>query len=101
MRRGYDARGPDSSSATADRVVLEDESARLSAGTATVGVTFPTGRIRMASSSKRRQTMAKMTRERALIEKRARKQEKIEARKAAAAAPQEEPQGEEETPPVE
>jgi hypothetical protein len=33
--------------------------------------------------------MAKMTRERALIEKRARKQEKIEARKAAAAAPPE------------
>jgi hypothetical protein len=39
--------------------------------------------------------MAKMTRERALIEKRARKQEKIEARKAAAAAPQE-PAAEEE-----
>jgi len=34
--------------------------------------------------------MAKMTRERALIEKRARKQEKVEARKAAANAPQEE-----------
>jgi hypothetical protein len=39
--------------------------------------------------------MAKMTRERALIEKRARKQEKIEARRAAAAQP---PQTEEETP---
>ena len=52
----------------------------------------------MASSSKRRQTMAKMTRERALIEKRARKQEKIDARKAAAAAAAQEPQAEEDTP---
>jgi hypothetical protein len=44
--------------------------------------------------------MAKMTRERALIEKRARKQEKIDARRAAAAAPpqEHEPPAEEETP---
>ncbi len=39
----------------------------------------------MSSSSKRRQTMAKMTRERAVKEKRARKAEKKEERKAAAA----------------
>ena len=40
----------------------------------------------MASSSKRRTTMAKITRERAVQEKRARKQEKKEERKEAAAA---------------
>ena len=39
----------------------------------------------MSSSSKQRQTMAKMTRERAVKEKRALKQEKKEERKAAAA----------------
>jgi hypothetical protein len=39
----------------------------------------------MASSSKRRQTMAKINRERAVKEKRALKQEKKEARKQAAA----------------
>jgi hypothetical protein len=42
----------------------------------------------MASSSKRRQTMAKMNRERAVKEKRALKQEKKEARKQAAAEAQ-------------
>ncbi|MFN2472189.1 MAG: hypothetical protein ABR583_14620 [Gaiellaceae bacterium] len=40
----------------------------------------------MASSNKKRQTMAKMTRERAVQEKRARKQEKKEEKKQAAAA---------------
>ena len=40
----------------------------------------------MSSSNKRRQTMAKMTRERAVKEKRALKQEKRDERKAAAAA---------------
>ena len=40
----------------------------------------------MASSSKRRQTFAKMTRERAVKEKRELKAEKKEARKLAAAA---------------
>jgi hypothetical protein len=40
----------------------------------------------MASTSKRRTTMAKMERERAVREKRARKQEKREEKKAAAAA---------------
>jgi hypothetical protein len=40
----------------------------------------------MGSSSKKRQTFAKMTRERAVKERRALKQEKKEARKAAAAA---------------
>jgi hypothetical protein len=39
----------------------------------------------MASGSKRRQTMAKINRERAVKEKRALKQEKKEARKQAAA----------------
>ena len=39
----------------------------------------------MSSSSKQRQTMAKMTRERAVKEKRALKQEKKDERKAAAA----------------
>lgn len=39
----------------------------------------------MASSAKRRQTMAKMTRERKVKEKRERKQEKKEAKKLAAA----------------
>jgi hypothetical protein len=39
----------------------------------------------MSSSSKRRQTMAKMTRERTVKERRARKQEKKEERKQAAA----------------
>jgi hypothetical protein len=39
----------------------------------------------MASGSKRRQTMAKMNRERAVREKRALKREKKEARKQAAA----------------
>jgi hypothetical protein len=39
----------------------------------------------MGSSSKRRQTMAKMTRERALQEKRERKQEKKELKKQLAA----------------
>jgi hypothetical protein len=39
----------------------------------------------MGSSSKRRQTMAKLTRERALQEKRERKQEKKELRKQLAA----------------
>jgi hypothetical protein len=39
----------------------------------------------MGSSTKRRQTIAKIARERAVLEKRARKQEKIAARKAAAA----------------
>jgi hypothetical protein len=39
----------------------------------------------MSSSSKRRQTMAKMARERAVKERRARKQEKREERKLAAA----------------
>jgi hypothetical protein len=43
----------------------------------------------MGSSSKRRQTMAKMDRERTLKERRARKQEKREARKLAAAVPEE------------
>ena len=38
----------------------------------------------MASSSKRRQTFAKMSRERAVLEKRTRKQEKSAARKLAA-----------------
>jgi hypothetical protein len=42
----------------------------------------------MSSSSKRRQTMAKMTRERALQEKRERKQEKKEAKKQLAAEAQ-------------
>ena len=40
----------------------------------------------MGSSSKKRQTMAKMTRERTVKEKRARKQEKKDEKKAAAAA---------------
>lgn len=40
----------------------------------------------MGSNSKRQQTMAKMTRERAVKEKRARKQEKKDERKLAAAA---------------
>ncbi|MGD0273572.1 MAG: hypothetical protein ABSB96_07580 [Gaiellaceae bacterium] len=40
----------------------------------------------MSSSTKKRQTMAKMTRERAVKEKRARKQEKKDERKLAAAA---------------
>jgi hypothetical protein len=40
----------------------------------------------MGSSSKKRQTMAKLNRERAVKEKRARKQEKKDERKAAAAA---------------
>jgi hypothetical protein len=97
MRGGYDDGRRRSSSATADRVVLEDESARPSSRTATVEGDVPDRKDPMASSSKRRQTMAKMTRERALIEKRARKQEKIEARKAAAAAPQEPPAEEEPT----
>ena len=39
----------------------------------------------MSSSSKQRQTMAKMTRERAVKEKRALKQERKDERKAAAA----------------
>jgi ribosome assembly protein YihI (activator of Der GTPase) len=39
----------------------------------------------MGSSSKRRQTMAKMTRERALQEKRERKQQKKDEKKEAAA----------------
>jgi hypothetical protein len=39
----------------------------------------------MGSSSKKRQTMAKMTRERAVKEKRERKQEKKDEKKAAAA----------------
>jgi hypothetical protein len=39
----------------------------------------------MGSSSKRRQTMAKMNRERAVKERRARKQEKKDERKRAAA----------------
>ena len=39
----------------------------------------------MSSSNKRRQTMAKLTRERAVKERRARKQEKKEERKQAAA----------------
>jgi hypothetical protein len=39
----------------------------------------------MSSTSKRRQTMAKMTRERTVKERRARKQEKKEERKRAAA----------------
>ena len=39
----------------------------------------------MGSTSKRRQTMAKMTRERTVKERRARKQEKKEERKRAAA----------------
>lgn len=42
----------------------------------------------MASSSRRRQTMAKINRERAVREKRALKAEKKEARKLAAADPQ-------------
>lgn len=40
----------------------------------------------MGSSSKKRQTMAKLNRERLVKEKRARKQEKKDERKAAAAA---------------
>jgi hypothetical protein len=40
----------------------------------------------MASSSKRKTTMAKLNRERALVERRLRKQAKKEARKQAAAA---------------
>ena len=40
----------------------------------------------MGSSSKKRQTMAKMTRERAVKERRARKQEKKDQRKQAATA---------------
>lgn len=40
----------------------------------------------MGSSTKRQQTMAKLTRERAVKEKRARKQEKREEKKLAAAA---------------
>lgn len=40
----------------------------------------------MSSSSKKRQTMAKMTRERAVKEKRAQKQERKDERKLAAAA---------------
>lgn len=40
----------------------------------------------MGSSSKRRQTMAKMNRERAVKERRARKQEKKDEKKQAAAA---------------
>jgi|RhiMetdeSRZDD1v2_1073273.scaffolds.fasta_scaffold1074874_2 hypothetical protein len=43
----------------------------------------------MGSSSKRRQTMAKMDRERTLKERRARKQEKREARRLAGAVPEE------------
>ena len=46
----------------------------------------------MGSSAKRRQTIAKITRERAVLEKRARKQEKIAAKKAAATAPDEAPE---------
>jgi len=42
----------------------------------------------MGSNTKRQQTMAKMSRERALREKRARKQEKKEEKKLAAAAAQ-------------
>jgi hypothetical protein len=42
----------------------------------------------MGSSSKRRQTMAKMTRERALQEKRERKQQKKDEKKEMAAAEQ-------------
>jgi hypothetical protein len=41
----------------------------------------------MASSSKRKTTMAKLNRERALLERRLRKQAKKEARKRAAAGP--------------
>jgi hypothetical protein len=52
----------------------------------------------MASSSKRKTTMAKLNRERAVIEKRQRKQAKKVARKQAAAAaasgPSETPAGE-------
>jgi hypothetical protein len=40
----------------------------------------------MASSSKRKTTMAKLNRERAVLERRHRKQAKKDARKAAAAA---------------
>ncbi len=45
----------------------------------------------MASSSKRQTTMAKFSREQALRERRARKQEKKDDRKAAALAPDLEP----------
>jgi hypothetical protein len=41
----------------------------------------------MASSSKRKTTMAKLNRERAVLERRLRKQAKKDARKHAAAAP--------------
>ena len=45
----------------------------------------------MASGAKRKTTMAKLTRERAVLEKRHRKAAKREARKAAAAAAASEP----------
>jgi len=46
----------------------------------------------MGSSSKRRQTMAKMNRERAVKERRARKQEKKDEKKEAAAREAENPE---------
>jgi hypothetical protein len=49
----------------------------------------------MASSSKRKTTMAKLNRERAVLERRLRKQAKKDARKLAAAAP---PSGQSDTP---
>ena len=55
----------------------------------------------MGSSSKKRQTMQKMTRERAVKEKRALKAEKKEARKLAAAYEQAEPTFESADAPVE
>jgi hypothetical protein len=52
-------------------------------------------------STKRQQTLAKMNRERAVREKRARKQEKKEERKARAAGELETPEGVDEAPEIE
>jgi hypothetical protein len=56
----------------------------------------------MASSSKKKTTMAKLNRERAVLERRLRKQAKKDARKLAAAAPpsapSDTPSGDTETP---
>lgn len=61
----------------------------VAAGASTVYVYGTDGKVgnRMASSSKRQTTMAKFSREQALRERRARKQEKKDERKNAATTP--------------